>query len=93
LKHTKILPIAASLSIEDVSGSETTTQGSVLAPVSEDEIANFPTSVGNLSIPDDEDCKGGGGGMLRTRDLNRLPVVRATKKLKRFELLNEKKNI
>jgi hypothetical protein len=50
-----ISPIVASLSIEDVSGSETTTYGSTLAPVFEDEIGNFPISVDNLSIPVEED--------------------------------------
>lgn len=61
-----------------MSGSETTIQVSVLASRSKVEMGNFPTSVCNLPSPVDANCKGGGGGTLRTRDLNLLPLARAT---------------
>lgn len=57
---------------EDVSGSETTMSGSSLGTVFEDKFVKI--AVPNIG------CDGGGGGILRTLALYRLPLVRATTK-------------
>lgn len=68
----RISPIAVSFSTEDVSGTDTTTSGSALALAFEDERGEAAPS------PIVDECKGGGGGILRTLALNLLPLVNAT---------------